>query len=376
MRGTTLKEQILRKCSGCGVHLQTENVTAPGYIPIKAWERTPVVCQRCFRIIHYNEAMSVTVDQDEFLRMLSNISHQKGLIIHIVDLFDFDGSIISGLQRFVGNNPVLLVVNKIDLLPKGTNWNRITNWIQQRVKEYGIRIVDIALVSAKRNLGFDRLLWQIGKWRQNDDVYVVGATNVGKSMLINRFIRDYSQLQSELTTSRYPGTTLDAIHIPLEDGKHMVDTPGIVYKSRLTELVATEDLAVLLPAKPIRPVGYELNEGQTLFFGAWARFDFVKGKRQSFTCYLSNELPIHRTKLERADELYRQHCGTLLSPPTLINIHKLPSWGRHSFRIKGEKKTDIFIAGLGWISCNGLTDAWVDIHAPKGVKVIIRQAFM
>ena len=36
----------------------------------------------------------------------------------IVDIFDFNGSWLPGLHRFVGKNPVLLIANKADLLPK------------------------------------------------------------------------------------------------------------------------------------------------------------------------------------------------------------------------------------------------------------------
>ena len=32
--------------------------------------------------------------------------------------FDFNGSLIPGLHRFIGDNPVLLVGNKVDILPK------------------------------------------------------------------------------------------------------------------------------------------------------------------------------------------------------------------------------------------------------------------
>ncbi|MCE5167721.1 ribosome biogenesis GTPase YqeH [Paenibacillus profundus] len=365
-----------RACSGCGVTLQTEHSEQPGYVPAKALERTPIICQRCFRIKHYNEAASVAIDQDEFLRMLGRIGKEDALVIHIVDLFDFDGSVISGLQRFVGTNPVLLVVNKIDLLPKATNWNRITNWVQRQAKEHGLRIVDVILVSAKRNLGFDRLVDQVGEWRQRRDVYVVGATNVGKSTLINRLINDYSDMEQELTTSRYPGTTLDVVHIPLDDGKHIIDTPGIVYPSRMTELAHRDDLGALLPDKPLKPAVYQLNEGQTLFFGAFARFDFVEGERQSFTCYVSNGLPIHRTKLERADELYRDHRGDMLAPPTRERVDELPAWTKHQFRIARGSETDVFISGLGWVTCNGTTGALVEVHAPKGVKVLTRHSLL
>lgn len=125
------------KCSGCGIKLQSVDKELPGYIPEVAFGREPVICQRCFRIKNYNEASSVSVNQDEFLKLLSGVGEKNALVIHIVDLFDFEGSLISGLQRFVGNNQVILAVNKIDLLPKVTNWNRLRNWMQQRCKEEG-----------------------------------------------------------------------------------------------------------------------------------------------------------------------------------------------------------------------------------------------
>lgn len=364
------------RCSGCGVHLQTENSELPGFIPEKALDREPVICQRCFRIKNYNESSSVTVDQDEFLALLSKIGDKDALVIHIVDLFDFDGSIISGLQRFVGNNPVLLAVNKTDLLPKVTNWNKVRNWVQKQAKEQGLRTVDVVLCSAKQNQGFDRLLELVGTYREDRDVYVVGGTNVGKSTLINRLIRDYSDLEQELTTSRYPGTTLDMVNIPLDDGKYIIDTPGIVYPWRFSEIVSRKDLAAIMPEKSLKPAVYQLNSGQTLFFGGMARFDFVEGDRQSFTCFISTALDIHRTKLERADDLYRDHLGELLSPPTREDAAEMAEWTRHEFRIKRGSQSDVFISGLGWIKVNGDIGALVAVHAPKGIRVQIRPSLI
>ncbi|WP_411343251.1 ribosome biogenesis GTPase YqeH [Paenibacillus sp. WLX1005] len=364
------------KCSGCGIQLQMESPEQPGYLPAQALERTPLLCQRCFRIRNYNESSTVTVDQSEFLRLLSQVGDQDALVIHIVDLFDFHGSVISGLQRFVGNNPVILAVNKTDLLPKVTNWNKIRNWVQKEAKELGLKVEDIILCSAKQNTGFDRLLEVVGFLRGNRDVYVVGATNVGKSTLINRLISDYSDLEEELTVSRYPGTTLDTVNIPLDDGHAIIDTPGIVYETRYTELVNKKDLAAIMPDKPLKPAVYQLNEGQTLFFGAMARFDYIEGGRQSFTFYINNRLNIHRTKLERADELFAQHGGEMLAPPTREHLAELPAWTRHELRIPKGKPTDVFISGLGWVKVNGEQGALVAVHLPKGVKVIMRPSLI
>lgn len=364
------------RCAGCGVAIQSEDKEKLGFVPASALEKEPIICQRCFRIKHYNEAASVAVDQDEFLRLLSGIGNTNALVVHIVDIFDFEGSLISGLQRFVGNNEVLLVVNKLDLLPKAMNMNRIRNWVQQQAKLQGLRTVEVVLCSAKRNIGFERVIEEIERYRDGRDVYVVGATNVGKSTLINRLIRDYSDMDQELTTSRYPGTTLDAVHIPLEDGKAIIDTPGIVYESRMTEIVPRNFLGTLLPEKPIKPLVYQLNAGQTIFMGSLARFDFVEGDRQSFTFYISNAMNLHRTKLERAEQLYEEHQGELLGGPSREEMSELPSWTRHSLRVKRGAYNDIYISGLGWIQVNSDSGALLEIYAPKGIKVLLRDSMI
>ncbi|MGG1516229.1 ribosome biogenesis GTPase YqeH [Paenibacillus oryzisoli] len=371
-----MTERVDLHCVGCGVGLQAEDKTKLGFIPEAALQKEPLICQRCYRIKHYNESSSITLQQDDFLKLLGHIGQTKALVVKIVDIFDFEGSMISSLARFVGSNPVLLVVNKIDLLPKVTNANKIINWVQRRVKEANLRVVDIVLCSAKKNIGFDRVISSVAEHRGNMDVYVVGATNVGKSTLINRLIRDYSDLEAELTTSQYPGTTLDLVKIPLDDGHYIIDTPGIVYPHRLTEVVKKRDLGPLMPDKPLKPMVFQLNEAQTLFFGALARFDFVRGEHQSFTCYTSNAIQIHRTKLEKADALYEEHKGVMLTPPGKADLDELPALVKTPLNVPKGKSFDVLISGLGWIKLNSMAGAQLAVHAPKGVKVILREALI
>lgn len=372
---TELHDEMIH-CAGCGVKLQHADPGKLGYVPEQALQNEPVNCQRCYRIKHYNESSAITLNQDDFLRLLGHIGSTNSLVVNIVDIFDFEGSMISGLPRFVGTNPILLVVNKIDLLPKVTNLNRIVNWVQRQAKEQGLKIVDIVLCSAKRNQGFDRVIEAIEKHRQGRDVYVVGATNVGKSTLINRLISDYSDLEAELTTSQYPGTTLDLVKIPMDDGSFIIDTPGIVYKHRLTELVVKRDLAKIMPDRQLKPIVFQLNDRQTLFFGGMARFDFVKGERQSFTCYLAGGMSVHRTKLERADELYSEQLGGVLTPPRKEDAASLPPLVKHALHVPRGVKQDVLISGLGWIKLNSDVGAELAVYAPKGVKVIMREALI
>lgn len=363
-------------CLGCGVVLQSEDPKQIGYIPAGTRTPAPAVCQRCFRLKHYNEMTAAAVDPDEFQRILHEIGSKPGLIVHIVDVFDFEGSLMTGLHRYGSNNPILMAVNKIDLLPKGISLTQLYQWIRRQLNQAGVRVEEVVLISAETGAGFEDLLTAVGKLHKKRDIVVVGATNVGKSSVLNRFIRDYSSLEHELTTSRYPGTTLDLIHIPLMDGQDIIDTPGLVLKDRYCEIVPDRLLGVITPDKPLKPTVYQLNEKQTLFLGGLLRFDFLRGERQSFVGYFANSLNFHRTKLETADQLYEKHKGKMLSPPTEEEITELPSWTIHTFRIPEGKPMDVSIAGLGWFKIGGKHHAVVEVHVPRGIKVSLREAMI
>lgn len=363
-------------CIGCGVLIQTMEKDGLGFTPKVALEKGretgEVYCQRCFRLRHYNEIQDVALTDDDFLRLLNEIGEKEALIVNVVDIFDFNGSIIPGLHRFVGNNPVLLVGNKVDILPKSLKPARLIQWMKERAHEEGLRPVDVLLTSAKQTKDINDLLDKIEKYRNHRDVYVVGVTNVGKSTLINKIIKTVAGEEDVITTSRFPGTTLDKIEIPLEDGCSMIDTPGIIHRQQMAHYLGKQDLKIIAPQKEIKPKVYQLNEEQTLFLDGLARFDFIQGEKQGFVCYVANDVTIHRTKLNKADEFYEKHKGGLLQPPRPDEVSGFPELARFEFSVK--EKTDIVFAGLGWISVKG--PAVIAGYAPKGVDVLTRKALI
>lgn len=363
------------RCTGCGVILQTEEEEKLGFIPPSAIEKEMLTCQRCYKITHYNQLTPVELTDDDFLKILHKIGESKGLIVKIVDMFDFNGSWISGLQRFVGNNPILLVGNKLDLLPKNLNLNRMRNWMQRSAKELGLKPVDVLLCSAAKGTNIDQLMEAMEEYRKGENVFVVGTTNVGKSTFINHILKKFGVSDDQfVTVSRFPGTTLDLIDIPLDDGQSLYDTPGIINRDQMAHYVTEQELKIISPLKPIKPKVYQLKDQQSLFFGGLSRLDFVKGEPQSFVCYMSNLINIHRTKLEKADQLYSQHVGEMLTPPSKENLDKWPKLVKHSFKISHEA-TDIVFSGLGWVSLKG-KGALIEAYAPEGVSISIRPALI
>lgn len=373
-----MTEQTSGSCAGCGIMIQTEDAKRPGYAPASALGRKVVICQRCYRIKHYNEVAPVGMGDDDFLRILDGIGSTESLVVMVVDIFDFQGSWLRGLPRFVGKNPILLVGNKVDLLPRNINLNRVRNWMQHEAKERGLRPEDVVLISAEKGQNIDELLNRIGELRKGRDVYIVGVTNVGKSTMINRIFHDYGSTDMEITTSPFPGTTLDKIEIPLEDGRSIFDTPGIINRDQIGHMVSPADLRKITPRSRINSKVYQLDDGQSLFLGGLARIDFVRGPRQPLVIYVDNDLYIHRTKLEKADEVLAKHHGTLLVPPTgEEGVKALPPFVKHSFKIKPtETTTDIVISGLGWVSLQGKHEASIVVHAPKGVSVGMRKGLI
>ncbi|WP_225047025.1 ribosome biogenesis GTPase YqeH [Lacticaseibacillus kribbianus] len=361
-------------CIGCGAKLQTVDPTKAGYLPAatlaKADPEADLYCQRCFRLRHYNEVADVELTDDDFLRLLNTLGQSEALIVNVVDIFDFNGSVIPGLHRFVGDNPVVLVGNKADVLPKSINPRRVTTWLTQAAHAQGLRPVRTILASAKKGTAVDDLLEVIEKERAGRDVYVVGVTNTGKSTLINRIISQLTGVRDLITTSKFPGTTLDRIQIPLDDGHFLIDTPGIIHRNQMAHVIDPRDLNLVAPTKPIRPTVFQLNPGQTVFLAGLARFDFLRGKKSGFTFYCDNQLLLHRTKLENADAFYAKHKGGLLTPPR--PGADFPPLARFEFTAK--EKSDLVFAGLGWVVVPaGQTVAG---YAPQGVDVLMRKALI
>lgn len=331
-----------KTCKGCGILLQDDNMTQEGYTT----DIENDLCQRCFRIKNYGEYQVVAKSNEEYIEILKTIGETKDLVLYIVDLLNLDRD-LAKIREYI-NNKILLVLNKRDVLPKSVSDEKIKDYIL----DLGLNFEDIVIISANKNYNIDELLSKIKKYQTSSKVYVVGNTNVGKSSLINKLLKNYSDDPSEVTISPLPSTTLNKITIELSDTITLIDTPGLVDRENIVNYVDTDMLKKINPKKEIKPRTYQLKPNQCLIIGDLARIDYVEGEKNSFTVYVSNSL-----KVKRMNALKRDNLKDLAK--TTIDL---------------KYREDIVINGLGFIKV--VQSGKVDIYINKDVSIYTRKSLI
>ena len=246
-------------CSGCGSPFQTEDPNLSGFLPKekllppspdsrpqdeeteeevdkqKTTESRAVICQRCFSLLHYNTALDITLKADDYLTHLAQLREKRALILLMIDVVDFPGSLFPSLNTLISpDSAVVVVANKADLLPKTTRsnlWRRFEGTIRDeclKTSLSGCEIAGVHFISAKLGRGVEELSQAISKhWGNRGDVFLLGCTNVGKSTLFNRLLvhlcgatpgelsSERNSLAPAATISQWPGTTLGLLSFPV-----------------------------------------------------------------------------------------------------------------------------------------------------------------
>lgn len=345
-------------CKGCGAVLQSTDPKLPGYTP----KEGSAYCQRCFRIMHYDDltvSMKTGIDPDT---VLDRIEAMDCLVLWVADLFDFEGGMIPGLNRKLADKDIIMAASKKDLLPETLSPDKIAAFVFRRLKEQGIMIKELVLTGEKDPESTEEVKEAVRKYAHSRKIAVMGRANSGKSTLLNRLMH-----KQELTSSRYPGTTLDFNEIEI-DGEIWVDTPGIEIEHSILMAADEKDLRYIVPRRPVRPRVYQIYEDQSFAIGGLARIDVKGVKKGSAVFYVSEDLEIHRGKQESADDLWQKHRGSLLVPSVKCAFHSLSIH-------KDSDKMDVVIDGLGWVCLSGDIQT-AEVSVPENVNVTFRKAMI
>ena len=87
-----------KRCQGCGILLQDENVLQEGYTTNLEND----ICQRCFRMKNYGEYQMITKSNDEYLDILKGVGETKDLVLYITDLLNLEKN-IEKIRKIINN---------------------------------------------------------------------------------------------------------------------------------------------------------------------------------------------------------------------------------------------------------------------------------
>ena len=329
-----------KKCQGCGVLLQDENILQEGYTTSLEND----ICQRCFRMKNYGEYQMVAKSNEEYLSILKSVGRTKDLVLYITDLLNVDKDI--EVVRKAIPNKMILVLNKKDALPKSVKEEKLIAYFE----EMGLNFEEIIVVSVNKNYNIDYLLKRIKYYQTSKTVYAIGHTNAGKSSLINKLIKNYSDKTQEITMSPLPSTTLNTITIEINDYLTLIDTPGLIDSGSILNIVDSKFIKKISPDKEIKPKTYQIRKNQSIIIEDFLRIDYVDGEKNSFTLYISNRLKVKR----------------LLNSS---NKDELKDLNKTTYQVKyGE---DLVVSGLGFIKM--VDKCEIDVYIDKNVDTFLRK---
>lgn len=378
----------MSKCIGCGVKLQSSNPEKAGYVKeiVLIENGDNVYCKRCHDVIHHNKKYEDVNDVEGYYNKIKNIKSTKSLILLLVDIFDINNSFIPKLANYVGKNEVLVLVNKIDIIPKTMKLKNIEEYVRSISKKNNLNVIGVMMISAKSTKDCEKVVERIKKLKYRyknknktgfDDCYVMGCASVGKSTFINTIIGKYLEGKNFITTSEQYHTTVDIIKIPLDSKNFIIDTPGIVNDKSFGNYLSYESMRDLKVSSYLKPKTFQLKNDQTIFIGGLCRLEFCEGENISASFYVSNDLYLHRTKTIKADELWGLQKQKLLVPPYSDEESKaLSNFVTCEVLVESKQKpVDLLIPNVGFVHLAG-DNLKVKFSVDKKIKVTIEESFL
>ena len=315
------------KCIGCGAILQDRSPKEIGYTR----NLNNKLCERCFNIKHYNKYLKVT-DKD-YRQMILDIDSKGDLILLVTDFLN-----LYSLSDLHLKSPIILILSKADLIPRSIKKEKLLDKIDFPC----IKV----MVSSKNNYNFDLLYSLILKYKKSNNVYVIGYTNVGKSTLINKFLKNYGMNMSELTVSNLPSTTLGLVENKVDEEITLIDTPGLLDNGSLVLKADESLLKKITPKKEIRPISFQIKKWTSLLIEDFLRLDLDD---TNIVCFMSNNLDIRR-----------------------VYKNKECLWKKHEIDVI--KNSDLVIKGLGFITFK--KDAHIVLWFKDDISYLIRKTII
>ena len=367
-------KRVLR-CYHCGVILQTENPDEPGYITKSVIEGKKQVlipyCNNCYEsmITLNGSVLDQQVDND-ILKVLDDAVATDALIVWVVDLFSFNGTLNPDLIKKLRKQKVWVVGTKRDLFPRGIKDAVFARYIDERFTEAGLKPTAIRIVGAGDGQDAVDLFKELNEAREAHDIYMIGKITSGKTSLINKFLKVYENKSKRPVNSQvYEGTSVKVLEMPLSRSSSFFELPGLSQNASAIGLVEKDVLKYIVPKKQVKVSPKLMITGDTLIVGSIAAFSVIEGKPTTYRLYTAEGVESRKIATKDANKLFIENLSKRFLRPVSDRLVTFSDFDMFEYEVEDDNQEhDISIEGLGWIQFTGRGQI-IRVALPKGAAL-------
>ncbi len=366
-------KEIIR-CYNCGAILQSDNPEEVGYIKKEVLEserQSFFFCDECFEKERHHKPTTEPVIEKGTSTILKDAKEKNALFVYVINVFSFESSFSPIVNNVIKGGDILVVANKVDLLPKNIDLNKFKKYIVHIFLLNGLRIKQDNIVFSSL---FDEkttkdMLENIYERMNGRDVYLLGAKLSGKKTLIDSMLKFYSNTSREsIMTKKYPGTELRVMRIPLSKKSSIYDVPSIDDNNSILHELDRLTFKKVYLTKQVKPRRITLSSKHCLFIGGIAFIEVLNDLKITFDCYVSPNIDLVRVSKVNSDVKFMKAVEHKSVHPTLSRIKTIRDLDVYEVDINENGLRDIGIQGLGWLTFNADNQAF-RVFLPHGVSL-------
>jgi len=364
--GMTAEIKITR-CYGCGSLLQSINRYEAGYVSENRSEYTENLCDRCYRLRHPNGSKEQTIDAD-YINMINSAKANDALFFYIVDAFFWKGSISSNLNSLLKDARIILIINKTDILPDDFRKEEIKDIILKDFESQNLKFESVLFSSINDSDSVKDLMVKINELRNGKDVYFIGSSRVGKSALINEFLKFYNNETGRTITKEKVGDSeIYLTAIPLDNNATLYDTPGIFEPTTMVNQIDRKALRYVIPRFKVIDNEISIKDGESIIIGGLAIIDYSHSESSNIKMYFSKDINIEKVKTSRSLVEFNNMVSENKILPTSSTITSSENLVENKITIpETNNKVYVSIHGLGKFEIIGSNQELI-LHLPANV---------
>ena len=370
------KVRRVMRCYCCGAVLQSKKKSENGFIEkvlleSEDAENRVLYCHNCYeKMKAINTGMLESDTDDEILKILNDAVATDALLVWVVDLFQFNGTLNPDVVKKAKKLNVVVLGTKFDLFPRRIKAETMIQFLKDRFNEVGINPVGIQVFGNTENIEPEKLLKKMDELRKGHDVYMIGSLASGKTFIINKMLKGYTNKSKRtITTEEYPGTSVKVLEIPLSNSSFFYELPGFSLNTSVLGKVEKEVKSIIVPKKEIKMQRLVLNEGDSMCIGSLAAFTLVKGRPTTFHFYGAEGNEVKRVSDKKLDRFLRDNVIKRSVRPVSERYSAFTDYDVFEYDMeKDGKEHDIAVTGLGWVRFEGRGQI-VRVTFPRGVAI-------